>query len=130
MPRGKYLDKRAQDIIMARIRETGEMTTAEIMDLIRPHYLFDAQEAREQGVKRQANRLVRKLKDDSGIRTCFALRDENVYINIEKCQISTRIGRIEKQLQQQINGLRASRNKARRRKQELDGQMSLEMDQA
>lgn len=126
MARGKYLEKRARDVILDRMREQGEMTTAEIMDLIRPHYFFDAQEAREQGIRRQANRLVKSLRDENGIRTCFALKEEDMYVNIERCSDRIRVGRVEEQLQAQIEGLRASRNKARRRCQELAGQLSLE----
>ena len=125
MPRGKYLDSRAKEVILNQMRERGEMTTAEIMDLIRPHYCFDAQEAREQGIRRQANRLVRSLRDETGIRTCFALKGDDVYVNTEKCHDRIRVSRVEAQLQAQIEGLRASRNKARRRREELDGQLTL-----
>ena len=126
MPNGKYLDRRAKEVILYQMRERGEMTTAEIMDLIRPHYLFDAQEAREQGIRRQANRLVKSLRDENGVRTCFALKGDDVYVNIERCSDRIRVGRVEDQLQAQIEGLRASRNKARRRRQELEGQLMLE----
>lgn len=126
VPNGKYLDRRAKEVILSQMRERGEMTTAEIMDLIRPHYFFDAQEAREQGIRRQANRLVKSLRDENGIRTCFALKGDDVYVNIERCSDRIRVGRVEDQLQAQIEGLRASRNKARRRRQELEGQLMLE----
>lgn len=126
VPNGKYLDRRAKEVILNQMRERGEMTTAEIMDLIRPHYFFDAQEAREQGIRRQANRLVKSLRDENGIRTCFALKGDDVYVNIERCSDRIRVGRVEDQLQAQIEGLRASRNKARRRRQELEGQLMLE----
>lgn len=126
MPNGKYLDRRAKEVILNQMRERGEMTTAEIMDLIRPHYFFDAQEAREQGIRRQANRLVKSLRDENGVRTCFALKGDDVYVNIERCSDRIRVGRVEDQLQAQIEGLRASRNKARRRRQELEGQLMLE----
>lgn len=126
VPNGKHLDRRAKEVILNQMRERGEMTTAEIMDLIRPHYFFDAQEAREQGIRRQANRLVKSLRDENGIRTCFALKGDDVYVNIERCSDRIRVGRVEDQLQAQIEGLRASRNKARRRRQELEGQLMLE----
>lgn len=126
MPNGKYLDRRAKEVILNQMRERGEMTTAEIMDLIRPHYFFDAQEAREQGIRRQANRLVKSLRDENGVRTYFALKGDDVYVNIERCSDRIRVGRVEDQLQAQIEGLRASRNKARRRRQELEGQLMLE----
>lgn len=126
MAKNKYLERRAKKVILDRMRERGEMTTAEIMDLIRPHYFFDAQEAREQGIRRQANRLVKSLRDENGIRTCFALKEEDMYVNIERCTSRVRVSKVESQLQKQIEGLTASRNKASRRRQELDGQMSLE----
>lgn len=126
MGKSKYLDKRARRIILDRMREQGEMTVAETMDMIRPHYCFDAQEAREQGIRRQANRMMQSLRDESGVRTCFALKSNDTYINIEKCKDNTRVAQIERQLQQQLDGLRASRNKARRRRQELEGQLSLD----
>ncbi len=126
MARGKYLEKRAREVILDRMRSNGEMSTDEIMGLIRPHYLFDAQEAREQGIRRQANRLVRSLRDESGIRTCFALKEEDIYVNIERCSSAGRVGKVEAQLQKQLNGLLASYRKAAYRRQELEGQMALE----
>ena len=126
MSRGKYLDKRAKEIILDRMRMQGEMTTAEIMDMIRPHYYFDAQEAREQGIRRQANRLVKSLRDEQGVRTCFAVKEQDIYVNIERCTNRAKVSLVEAALQKQIDGLIASRNKANRRRQELDGQLSLE----
>lgn len=99
MPKGKYLDKRAKEVILNRMRDQGEMTVAEIMDLIRPHYFFDALEAREQGIRRQANRLIKSLRDESGIRTCFAVKSEDVYVNIERCDNAVRISQVEEHLQ-------------------------------
>lgn len=126
MARNKYLEKRAKDVIIDRMRELGEMTVDEVMDLIRPHYLFDAQEAREQGIRRQANRLVRSMRDESGIRVCFAIKEQGIYVNIEQCTSRAKVSAVEESLQKQIEGLTASRNKANRRRQELDGQLTLD----
>ncbi len=125
MARIKHLDKRAREVILERMRDIGEMSTEEIMNLVRPHYFFDAQEAKEQGVRRQANQLVRSLRDDTGTRICFAVRKENLYVNLERCTDRKHIDAVEQLLDKQLNGLTASYRKAKRRKEELEGQLAL-----
>lgn len=128
MGKSKYLTERARKVILERMHDAGEMTKAEISDLIRPHYMFDAQAAKEREIGQMANRLVRSLRDSGGVRSCFKLNGSDVYVNVDRCDDKQRVGAIENQLQAQIDGLTKSRNKTHRRYQELDGQISLGED--
>lgn len=125
MGRSKRLSERARVVIIERMQDAGEMTKAEIADLIRPHYMFDVQAAKEREIGQMTNRLVRSLRDSSGIRSCFKLNGSDLYVNVEKCNDKLRVGVIEDQLQSKIDGLTRSRNKTHRRYQELDGQIAL-----
>ena len=46
--KSKYLERRAREYILEQIHDSGEMTREEIKDLIRPHFNFDYQTAKEQ----------------------------------------------------------------------------------
>ena len=123
MAKSKHLEKRAKEVILERMRDSGEMSVEEIMDLVRPHYFFDAQEAREQGIRRQANRLVRSLRDEAGVRTCFAVKKDNLYVNLERCTDLNHVTAVEGSLRKQMDGLALTHKKAERRQQELAGQI-------
>ena len=123
--RNKYLDGRAKEYILQQMHDNGEMTKEEIKDLIRPHFSFDYQEAREQAIGRYANRLVSSLRDDQGVRTCFTLRGEDLVDNVDKYKNLRNVRAVKEQLRKQIAGTYASYKKAAGREAELAGQMSL-----
>ncbi len=123
--KSKYLERRAREYILEQIHDSGEMTREEIKDLIRPHFNFDYQTAKEQAIGRCANRLVSSLRDEQGIRTSFTLRGENLVVNVEKSKNLRNIRAVKKQLQKQIAGTFASFKKTEKRESELLGQTSL-----
>lgn len=123
--KSKYLEQRAKDYILEQMHDNGEMTRDEIKDLIRPHFSFDYQTAKEQAIGRCANRLVSSLRDEQGVRTSFTLRGENLVVNIEKSKNLRNVRAVKKQLQKQIAGTYASFKKTEKRESELLGQTSL-----
>lgn len=128
--REPVLDKRARNIIIEQIKENGEMETEDIMDLIRPHYLFDPRKAREQAVRRKANQLASQVRDENGIRTVFNCRENGVskYINVDVSNDLPALKNVECQLLEKLNGLKASTAKASRRRIEVEGQLSLDLE--
>lgn len=130
MARTKTLETKARDMIVQKIRDSGEMETEEIMDLIRPHILFDPQVAKEQLIRRKANQLASQIRDESGIRTVFNCKIDGVskYVNIDESKDVKALRSVEGQLAEKLNGLEISSAKASRRRMEVEGQMSLDLE--
>ena len=124
----KALDKRAVDVILALMEDLGEITTEAVMDLIRPHYMFDVHAAKEREIRRKTHRIMAKFKDDKGVRTCFNYTDalgQSKYVNIDKTFDINALYGVDQQLSQKVSGLRKSGMKSSRRILELSGQMGL-----
>ena len=128
---GKALEKRARDFIMQQIRENGEMTTEEIVELIRPHYIFDIPKIMEQSLRRKANQLMAQVRDEHGVRTVFNCNNdrESKYVNVDTSNNLISIKSIEAQLDEKLKGLSISKAKASRRRMEIEGQMKLDLGQ-
>ena len=58
MARSRKLEPKAREVIIQKMMESGEMTVEEIMDLVRPHYLFDPQAAKEQGIRKLTHQMM------------------------------------------------------------------------
>lgn len=130
MGRTRTLEAKAADMIMQKIHESGEMKTDEIIDLIRPHYLFDPATAREQGVRRKAHQLAARIRDDKGIRSVFAcdIDGMSVYVNIDESQDVNNLRSVEGQLNAKLLGLSSSMGKASLRRMEVEGQLKFDFD--
>lgn len=129
MARTRKLESKAREMIVQKMRESGEMETEEIMDLIRPHFLFDPQSAKEQQIRRKAHQLAAQIKDEYGVRTVFNCKVDGVskYVNIDASRDVKALRGVEGQLAEKLNGLEISSAKASRRRMEVEGQMSLEL---
>lgn len=122
------LDKRATVIILELMEELSEVTTEAVMDLIRPHFMFDPRAARERELRRKTHRIMAKFKDDKGVRTCFSYTDalgQSKYVNIDKTFDINALYGVDQQLSQKVSGLKKSGMKSSRRILELSGQMGL-----
>jgi len=127
--KSKTLEKRARDVIVSIIMENGEMDIDEIMDLIRPHFLFDPMSAKEQAIRRKAHQLAAQIRDEKGVRTVFACKEDGVskYVNIDASQNVDDLRRVEEQLNMKLIGLYASKTKASARRTEVEGQMRMDI---
>lgn len=121
------LDKDSREFIMERMREQGEMTTEEVMEMIRSHYVPDYETLKEREIRQIATRMFRSLRDESGVRTCFAVKSKSIYVNVDVSTQLDNVRAVDEMLAQQIAGLELSRNKAHRRRAELEGQLSMEI---
>lgn len=123
------LDKRAKLAIMDKMSECGgEMSTEEVMDLVRPYYIFDPHLAKEREIRRKANQIMAQFRDENGIRKCFNYKDVNggsVYVNVDETKSATALKCVKAQLNSKYNGLNKSKQKITRRQLELIGQMDL-----
>ncbi|MEY7999735.1 hypothetical protein AB8U03_05850 [Clostridium sp. Mt-5] len=119
------LEKRARETILRQMDELGEITTDAVAELIRPHYIFDIRRFRNQALRRTANNLMRRYKDDKGVRTCFNYKDGGVpkYVNVDKTKNLKALEDVESQLNKKYKGLNASKKKVTLRKQVLSGQI-------
>lgn len=126
----RVLDKKARDVIVRIMKESGEMTVEDIMELIRPHYIFDPQAALDQAIRRKANQLAAQMRDEFGVRTMFNCKVDGVskYVNLDVCTDYTSVSDVDRQLAEKLNGLMLSSAKASRRKSELAGQMKLDLE--
>lgn len=127
----RTLETKAAEVIMQIISESGEMETEEIMDLIRPHYLFDPGVAKEQGIRRKANQLAARIRDEKGVRTTFACNvgGASKYVNVDSSNDPVALRGVEEQLNTKLLGLSYSFEKASKRRMEVEGQISMDLEQ-
>lgn len=127
MARTRTLETKAQEMILHKLSESGEMEAEEIMDLIRPHFLFDPLTAKERQIRRKANQLAARIRDEKGIRSVFNCNVDGVskYVNIDESQDVRALRGVETQLAEKLNGLEISRAKVSKRREETEGQMNL-----
>jgi len=124
----KALDKRAKAVIMMLMEDLGELTTEAVMDLIRPHYMFDPRVAREREIRRKAHRIMAQFKDEKGTRTCYNFTDTtglSKYINVDKTSDVDALKSVDAQLRNKYLGLRQGRKKVTARLLELAGQIAI-----
>lgn len=120
----RQLDKRAKEVIMQQMAELGEITTEAVMDLIRPHFMFDFQSAKEQAIRRKSNSLMAQFKDENGIRTCYS-NGESKYINIDTTNDWKALNKVERQINNKYYGLNSAKKKIQNRKRQLSGQVDI-----
>ena len=69
----KYLTPEAKEYIENQILSCGEITTDEVMDIVRPHFMFDMLSAKEQQIRRVAHRIMSSMRSTDHSRTCLSL---------------------------------------------------------
>ena len=125
MARNKIISKEAREYIVAQLHDNGEMTKSEVMDMTRPHCSFDPVALQEQALSRLVGGIIRSVRDSSGVRSAFIVRNTDTVVDVDTCKSLDKISVVEEQLAKQLDGIRASHRKAERRKQELTGQMDI-----
>ena len=122
----KYLTPEARDYIEEQVHDFGEITTDEVMELVRPHFLFDPETAREQQIRRVAHRIMSAVRADDGTRTGFAVNKggESTYVNVENTTSIEDLDKVKAQLGNKFDGLNRSLKKVNERFREIEGQTS------
>ena len=121
--RQNKLSKEAREKIIQIMRNRGEMTTEEAVELVTPHYIFEPQSAKASEVRRCVQQIMRGIKNERGQRACFNLKaaGESKYINIETTDSINSLNRVEAQLDQQYHGLNESKRRVSMRREIIIG---------
>ncbi|SKB00030.1 hypothetical protein SAMN05443428_1411 [Caloramator quimbayensis] len=125
----KQLEKRAKEVILKQMEDLAEITTEQVMELIKPHFCPDYQKLAEQALRRQANNLIARYRDDKGVRKYFNYKDPwgtSKYVNVDKTDDVYALSAIEINLEKKLLGLSTSVKKIKKHKQEIIGQLSIE----
>lgn len=130
MARIRKLEPKAREMIKQKLYDAGEIETEEAMDIIRPHYLFNAVDAREREIRRTANQMMSSMRDEKGIRTIFACNVDGIskYIDIDASKDPVALRGVEGQLTEKLNGLKLSSEKASKRRMEVEGQLCMDSE--
>lgn len=128
MARTRKLEPKAREMIKQKLYETGEIETEEVMDLIRPHFIFSAEDAKERELRRTAQQIMSGIRDEKGARTVFACNVDGAYkyVNIDTSADVASLRSVDAQLRTKLEGLKISSTKASKRRMEVEGQMSFE----
>lgn len=131
MARARRLEPKAREMIKQKLYEAGEITTEELMEMIDPHYLFDKVAARKREVRRMAQQMMSAMRDEKGVRTTFNCNIDGVskYVNIEASNDIDNLRGVDVQLRTKLEGLKASSAKASRRRLEVEGQISFDLEE-
>lgn len=127
--RYKSLEKRAMEVILEQMEDVSVLDTESVMELMRPHFSPDISALREQALRRKANQLISKFKDEKGIRVWYAFKDDegkSKYANVDTTKDINVMKRVKSQIDKKSNGLNATRKKVNHRMKVLYGQMSFE----
>lgn len=127
----RKLEPKARKMIKQKMYEMAEIETEKVMDVIRPHFLFSAAAAEERELRRTAQQMMSSMRDEKGIRTVFNCKVDGVskYVNIDESKNMMALRSVEGQLSTKLNGLKASSDKASKRRMEVEGQLSLDLAQ-
>lgn len=131
MARARRLEPKAREMIKQKLYEAGEITTEELMEMIDPHYLFEKVAARKREVRRMAQQMMSAMRDEKGVRTTFNCNIDGVskYVNIEASNDIDNLRGVDVQLRTKLEGLKASSAKASRRRLEVEGQISFDLEE-
>lgn len=121
------LSKQARDYIKTVMRDNGQMTTDEAIEIVEPHYMFDPQTAKQAEIRRVVHNIMRNIKGETGKRACFSLEaaSGSLYINIETTTAVHYLDGVEKQINQKYYGLKETKKRIAKRRYVLTGQLSL-----
>ena len=122
------LEKEARKVILGKMEHLEDISKEAVVEMIRPHYSFDHIKALDKELKREADYLIAKVRDENGQRRFFTYKDSNgksAYVNVDETENLSKILKVKKRLHKQFQGLRASREKVSRRQREVSEQLSL-----
>ena len=103
-----------REIVAKNLEKIDRPKLEDIIEIIRPHYIFTKDQLMERELKNRARYIMRSFKDAKKVRTYF-LNNNGAYINIEK---STDLGDLEKvdtQLSVKYTGILSAIEKVRAR---------------
>lgn len=125
MAKQRSLDKDTRKMLVEYIRSVGTINIDELVEEILPHLTPDMEALLRQHARKLARSLLASARDEQGVRTCFATLDEGKYINIDRSVDAIALAQVEQQLLVKLKGTAASYRKTKKRRSQLEGQISL-----
>ena len=122
------MDRRIKERIFREISNSGKLEQDYVVELMDTYCeKVDETKVVNQYKKARANRLIASFKDEKGIRECFSVKEGPVttYVNISTSKELPLINDVIGTLDKHLKGTNKSLNKAIKRKQVLEGQMSI-----
>ncbi len=123
------MDRKVKETIYDEIHNKGEISQEHIIGLLKVYDdKPDVNKLVESHYKSKANRIISSFKDDNHVRDCFAVKEgkKTIYVNIETTNKVYYVKDITGSLKKQIDGRKKSMQKAKKRVEILEGQMSIE----
>ena len=125
MARSQIISREALEAVKQQLHNQGEWTRAGLIELIRPHCTFNPLALQEQALGRLAGRIVRSMRDETGVRTAFIIQGSDTIVDLDTCKSYPKVAAVDSQLIKQIDRLTRSQKKSSRRKLELTGQVDM-----
>ncbi len=122
------MDRKVKETIYDEIHNKGEISQEHIIGLLKVYDdKPDINKLVESHYKSKANRIISSFKDDNHVRDCFAVKEgkRTIYVNIETTNKVYYVKDITGSLKKQIDGRKKSMQKAKKRVEILEGQMSI-----
>ncbi len=122
------MDRKVKETIYNEIHNKGEISQEHIIGLLKVYDdKPDVNKLVESHYKSKANRIISSFKDDNHVRDCFAVKEgkKTIYVNIETTNKVYYVKDITGSLKKQIDGRKKSMQKAKKRVEILEGQMSI-----
>ena len=128
MTRNGALTKRAREVIKEKLKNNPKMSTEELIEEIRPHYMVDVPRLVDKDLRKQANGIIARMRDENGVRDVFAVKDHGAscYVAVDQSVSESDLRLIHESLTKTRIGIDASIKKVSRRRQVVAGQLELE----
>jgi hypothetical protein len=122
------LERKAKETILRQIEDLGEITIENAIELVTPHFSFDADKSRKSAIRRKAISLIAQSRDEKGVRKCFVIKDTkgiSKAINVEKSNCLAELLLVESAFTKVMSGYYGSMAKVKNRKSILESQTSI-----
>jgi hypothetical protein len=110
----KIKTKFLKEIITKSLEHQEKPVITDIVEIIRPYYVWGESELIERELKNKARYIMSTFKDEQKIRRYF-LDESGVYINIENSTDLADLDKVSRQLKKKYNGLKGAINKVSNR---------------
>jgi hypothetical protein len=122
------LTKGARNVIIDQFENSPKKNKADLIEMIRPHYIPDYKKLVDQDLGRLANQIAASVRDENGARKIFAIEDNGkpALVNVDKTENIQDIRTVYKNLVKRRDDRDRSIGKVFKRGQEVAGQMSFE----
>ncbi len=110
------------------LEQNPSMSKDEFKDIFKQYFLPDTDKLVETAINRQVNGFIAKQKGNDGIRKCFnvSVGGERKIVNIEKAESLDEAVLVMNKLRGNIKSRLAAAAKAKKKVEELDGQLVID----